>query len=225
MTAPPRTRRTAATVAPAKKAPRKDKTATAEAKATERPHQLVIGTRLKHARLSRGIHLRTLAATVGCTESFLSKVENDKVRPSLTMLHRITTALGLSIGKLFEESPETDGPVAVMRAGKRAMLRTERGRTGEGINLESLMPTYLANLLEANIHHVAAGGSSDGFIEHQGEEMGYVLRGQLELVVGGQKVDLFEGDSFFFKSHLPHGYRNPGTVAAQVLWVNTPQSF
>lgn len=213
-------------------APRREK-ANGKAKlASSRPkaaagsqQQLVIGMRLKHARLNCGIHLRELAETVGCTESFLSKVENDKVRPSLTMLHRITESLGLSIGKLFEESPETDGPVAIMRSGKRSILRTERGRTGEGINLECLLPNYLANLLEANIHHVAPGGSSEGFIQHQGEEMGFVLKGQLELLVGDQKVDLCEGDSFFFKSHLPHGYRNPGTVAAQVLWVNTPQSF
>lgn len=193
--------------------------------ASKEDPNIVIGARLKHARLNRSLHLRELAGEVGCTESFLSKVENDKVRPSLTMLHKIAVSLGISIAGLFAEQPDSDGPVTVMRAGKRPILRTERHRTGVGISLEALLPTSLTALLEANIHHVAPGGSSQGFIEHQGEEMGFVLKGQLELTVDRLVVQVSEGDSFFFMSHLPHGYRNPGDVAAMVLWVNTPQSF
>lgn len=186
---------------------------------------LLIGTRLKHARLSRGIHLRELAETAGCTESFLSKVENDKVRPSLTMLHRIAGALGISIAKLFVEQEDDGSPVSVLRAGTRPMLATDRGRSGAGIQLEALLPTYRTALLEANVHHVEPGGSSEGVIQHQGEEMGFVLKGQLELLVDGHAVKVTEGDSFFFLSNLPHGYRNPGKEPAQILWVNTPQSF
>ena len=55
--------------------------------------KLEIGTRLKHARLTKGMNLLQLAEKVGCTESFLSKVEHDKVRPSLMMLHKIVAAL------------------------------------------------------------------------------------------------------------------------------------
>jgi transcriptional regulator with XRE-family HTH domain len=186
---------------------------------------LLIGARLKHARLNRRASLRKLADEIGCTESFLSKVENDKVRPSLTMLHRIVQSLDISIAKLFTENAEASSPVTVLAAGKRTMLATEHMRQGKGITLESLLPVSLAVLLEANIHHVAPGGSSRGFIQHQGEEMGYVLEGQLELTVDGKTVRLKPGDSFFFYSNLPHGYRNPGTVAARILWVNTPPSF
>lgn len=186
---------------------------------------LLVGARLKHARLNRRASLRQLADEVGCTESFLSKVENDKVRPSLTMLHKIVQSLDISIAKLFTESAEVSSPVTVLAAGKRTMLATEHTRLGEGITLESLLPVSLAVLLEANIHHVAPGGSSRGFIHHQGEEMGYVLEGELELTVNGKTVRLKQGDSFFFYSSLPHGYRNHGTVAARILWVNTPPSF
>lgn len=186
---------------------------------------ILIGARLKHARLNRRVNLRRLADEVSCTESFLSKVENDKVRPSLTMLHRIVVALGINIAKLFAESSDADASVTVMRTGKRPVLRTEQLRKGKGISLEALLPAALAVLLEANIHHVAPGGSSRGSIEHQGEEMGFVLKGELELTVDGKTVRVSKGDSFFFQSHLSHGYRNSGTVEAQILWVNTPQSF
>lgn len=186
---------------------------------------LLIGARLKHARLNRRTSLRQLANEVGCTESFLSKVENDKVRPSLTMLHKIVQSLDISIAKLFTENADPSSPVTVLSSGKRTMLPTEHTRQGKGITLESLLPVSLAALLEANIHHVAPGGSSRGLIVHQGEEMGFVLEGELELTVDGKVVHLSPGDSFFFYSNLPHGYRNVGNVPARILWVNTPPSF
>ncbi|MGE0715845.1 MAG: cupin domain-containing protein [Alphaproteobacteria bacterium] len=184
-----------------------------------------IGTRLRHARLTKGITLRRLADQVGCTESFLSKVENDKVRPSLAVLHRIVTALEISVAKLFSEAPAGAGPVAVMRAGTRPAIRMDPLRRGRGVVLERVVPNALAKLLEANIHHVAAKGSSDGFIQHDGEEFGLVLTGSLDLTVDGITYRVEQGDSFFFDSSLPHGYRNPGDGEASILWVNTPKSF
>jgi transcriptional regulator with XRE-family HTH domain len=188
-------------------------------------NNVLIGGRLRHARLNQRISLRQLAAEVKCTESFLSKVENDKVRPSLTMLHRIVVALDINVATLFTPSDDAEAPVTVMSAGKRPMLKTAHLGTGRGIRLEALIPAPRAVLLEANIHHVMPGASSRGVIHHKGEEMGYVLRGQLELIVDKKVFRVREGDTFFFPSHLAHGYRNTGKVEASVLWVNTPQSF
>src|ERR1700733_3709519 len=186
---------------------------------------LLIGAHIKHARRNRRLSLRQLADIVGCTESFLSKVENDKVRPSLTMLHKIVVALGISVAKLFAEERVDNSPVTVLPAKRRLTLMTGQLRNGKGISLESLLPVSSTMLLEANIHHVAPGGSSRGFIKHQGEEMGFVLEGELELSVAKKTFNVKKGDSFFFLSHLPHGYRNPGSITAKILWVNTPQSF
>jgi transcriptional regulator with XRE-family HTH domain len=188
-------------------------------------NNVLIGGRLRHARLNQRISLKQLAAEVQCTESFLSKVENDKVRPSLTMLHRIVVALDINVATLFTPSHDAEAPVTVMSAGKRPILKTAHLRTGRGIRLEALIPAPRAVLLEANIHHVMPGASSRGVIHHKGEEMGYVLQGQLELIVEKKVFRVNEGDTFFFPSHLPHGYRNTGKVEAKILWVNTPQSF
>ena len=184
-----------------------------------------IGVRLRHARLTKGLSLRRLAGEVGCTESFLSKVENNKVRPSLAMLHRIVVTLEINVATLFSEVGPPVGPVAIMRRGKRAAIKMDPLRHGLGIVLERLVSNALTKLLEANIHHVAPQSSSDGCIQHDGEELGYVLHGKLELMVDGVTYLVDQGDSFFFHSNLPHGYRNPGDTDARVLWVNTPPSF
>lgn len=141
---------------------------------------LLIGTYLKHARLNHRRSLRQLSEQVGCSESFLSKVENDKLRPSLSMLHRIVSALGVSIGKLFVTEKDADPIVTVVRADNRTVLKTGHRRSGNGIALEALVPTSSAVLLEANIHRITPGGSSKGLIQHQGEEMGFVLKGKID---------------------------------------------
>jgi Cupin domain len=91
--------------------------------------------------------------------------------------------------------------------------------------LERLVSNSVSRLLQANIDHVAPNGSSDGLIDHEGEEIGYVLQGALELAVGDVKVVVAKGDSFFFNSSLPHGYRNCGLVEPKVLWINPPRVF
>lgn len=186
---------------------------------------LHIGAYLKHARLNKHLSLRQLSEEVGCSESFLSKVENDKLRPSLSMLHRVVTVLDISIGKLFIAEKDDDPIVTVVRADSRPVLNTGHFQSGKGIALEALVPTSTAVLLEANIHRISPGGSSMGLIHHQGEEMGFVLEGKIELSVEGKKTIVNEGDTFFFRSHLKHGYRNIGDHEAQIVWVNTPQSF
>ena len=187
--------------------------------------ELQIGAKLRHARRVRGLRLKELATLVGCSESMLSKVENEQVRPSLKTLHRLASELNTSIGALF--GGPSHGDSIVMRKADRPTIATRSvGRPGAvGVRLECLLPDPVAKLLYASIHVVEPGAGSEGSIEHQGEEVGYVLEGEFELVVDGQTYQLHQGDSFYFRSSLPHGYRNPGAATTRVVWVNTPSTF
>jgi transcriptional regulator with XRE-family HTH domain len=188
--------------------------------------EIKIGIRLKHARLVRNLRLRELAGMLGCSESFLSKVENDKVRPSLAMLRRMVDALKINIAVLFEESTaDSVGPVQIGRCGQRPIIRTDPLARSAGISLERLVSATKSRLIEANIHRVEPQGHTDGTYRHEGEEIGFVLEGRLELKVDGVSYLLEQGDSFFFRSDLEHGYRNPGNTVVQVLWFNTPPTF
>jgi len=182
---------------------------------------LPIGVKLRHARKVKGLRLADLAKQVECSEGFLSKLENDKVKPSLQLLHRVVGVLGTSISALFSENE--DG--IVCRAGARPVIEMSAIRPGEGVSLESLIPSSGGHLLYGAIHIVSPGGGSSGPISHEGEELGFVLEGTLELDVDGEVYHLNPGDSFHFPSHLPHGYRNLGKAEVRVLWVNTPPTF
>lgn len=184
---------------------------------------LRIGVRIRHARRTHGLRLQDVARIVGCSESILSKIENDKALPSLTMLHRIAEALGTTVGRLCAQPDEADGVVS--RAGERPAVTIDPLRKGHGLRMERLIPYDPARLLQGNIHIIAPGGGSDGAISHAGEEVGFVLEGCLELTVAGQTFRLECEDSFSFRSELPHSYRNPGRERARVIFVNTPPSF
>jgi transcriptional regulator with XRE-family HTH domain len=185
------------------------------------PVDLQVGARLKHARQLAGIRMRELAAKVGCTEGMISKIENARVMPSLPMLQRLVEALGRDLPSFVGSNP--DAPGLVLRAGQRPIATTDPIRKGHGVHYERLIPFGAGNLLEGNIHVVAPDGAKHDPITHQGETMGYVIQGRLELVIEGTTYLLNTGDSFFFKNHLTNTYRNPGLQEARVLWVNTPQ--
>ena len=184
---------------------------------------LRIGQKLKAARKAHRLSIHALSTKVGCSESLISKIENDRVFPSLPMLHRIASELGTSIGKLFAQGHSEEGYVA--RKGRRPILNLDAiGRDkGVGIRLEGV--ALNGDLLYGSIHIVDAGGSSGGFIQHVGEEVGYVLEGEIEITLAGKPYLLKEGDSIFFPSELPHGYRNLGDRVARILWINTPPTF
>lgn len=194
--------------------------------AEDQLREVQIGARLKHARLARGYTLKQLANAVSCSESLISKVENDKIRPSIFMLHRLTHALDTNIAALFSGPDPELLPVRILRADQRPTFHVDPDwHAGEGVWLERLIAPTKGGLLQANILHLAPSGRSDGVIQHNGEELGFVVEGQLELIVDDVVYVLRAGDSFFFPSSMAHGYRNSGNETVRVLWVNTPPSF
>jgi transcriptional regulator with XRE-family HTH domain len=182
-----------------------------------------LGLRLRLARKTKGWTMKQLAEATGCSESLLSKIENGKNLPSLPLLHKMVQLLETNIGWMFgDQYPERD---IVYRAGQRPIIVLDPLRRGEGITLERVIPYSDGHLLQCNIHHIEEDGSSAGPIAHDGEEVGYVLSGRVELIVDGRSYQLVAGDAFVFRSNLPHAYRNVGNEPASIFWVNTPPTF
>lgn len=178
-----------------------------------------LGGTIKSTRMLKGLKLRELADRVGCSESLISKIENGRASPSLAILHKIAHGLHVTVPDLFADPEAKLGIVA--KRGKRPSVRIDKA----GSRLERLVPAGSGHLLEGNLHILAPGGGSEGTLSHEGEEVGFVIAGALELVVGGRKYRLCAGDSFVFRSEMPHSYRNPGKSETRVIWVSTPPTF
>jgi transcriptional regulator with XRE-family HTH domain len=176
-----------------------------------------LGASLKHARLVKGLTLRQVSEQAGCSESLLSKIENNRATPSIATLHKITAALGTNISAIFEANG--DGQAIIIEPHDRPVFIS-----AEGIQLERLIPFAPGRLLQASIHLIAPQGADEPVV-HQGEELGYVLEGELEIIVGGKSYLAKTGTAFIFRSEIPHHYRNRGKVPVRVIWVNTPPTY
>jgi quercetin dioxygenase-like cupin family protein/DNA-binding XRE family transcriptional regulator len=195
--------------------------------ATEEPDasalELHVGARLRHARLLNRMRLKDVAEGAKCSESMLSKIENDRAVPSLTTLHRLCKTLNLSISALLNK--DLVEPWTILRSGERAVIGHASGTGSEGVKAEVLIPSADGRLLEGFVVVIEPGGHTSGILQHKGEEVGYIIEGQLELTLGDEAHLLNAGDSFYFPSDLPHAYRNPGRTLMRAVWINTPPTF
>jgi transcriptional regulator with XRE-family HTH domain len=187
--------------------------------------ELALGVRLKHARIARAMRLADLAAASGCSESLISKIENRKATPSLNTLHRLAKGLGITIATLLSENAPANG--IIMREGQRPVLsRIGLGGYGvDGVETELLIPFGANSALQATLLRIQPGARSDGLRQHEGDEVGYIVSGEITLTVEGGNYSLRAGDAFFFPSMRPHGVANPGVAVAMIVWVNTPPTL
>lgn len=181
--------------------------------------ELLLGRRIKLARTAKGMRLRELAERAELSESLLSKLENDKAIPSLASLHRIAAALDTNVSWFFSE--DNDRGQVIVRKGERPTIRSN----SEKATIENIVPYGMGHLLQALIISIEPGGSSQGAREHIGEEAGYIIEGEFELILDGVSYRLSAGDSFNFRSERPHAYRNPGKKQTKLIWVNTPPTL
>lgn len=187
------------------------------------PSLAEIGQTLRNARMKKRMRLKDVADQVGCSVSMLSKIENGRAAPSLRILHSIVRVLDTSIAALFSSAPENE--LVVYRDGERPTVTVDPTGRGSGVSLERLVPFSPDRVLEGNIHTVMPGADNGGLISHPGEEVGVVIEGTVELQVGVTTITLGKGDSFFFRSDIPHSYRNIGNCPAKIVWINTPPTF
>jgi transcriptional regulator with XRE-family HTH domain len=178
-----------------------------------------VGAYIKRARQVRGMRLRDLADLAGCSESLISKLENNKVPGSIRVLTKVCAALHITIGDLFTWAQR--GDEVVCRAGDRQGKRFAE-ENGPGILMQFLGPACLT--LECFLQQIEPGWTSE-VMKHEGEELGYVLEGAIELTLGEKKYLISAGDSFSFQSDIPHIYRNASKADARVFIVNSPPSL
>jgi transcriptional regulator with XRE-family HTH domain len=183
------------------------------------PNEIRLGGRLKHARLLQAMTLKQVSEAAECSESLLSKIENGRAYPSLPTLYRIAISLGTNVATLLASGGDASAIVFYPEERQAAAIDTE------GIRLERLFPYQDGNLLESTIHLIAPGARVERAIAHQGEEAGYVLEGEIDLIVDGKTYRAPSGASFHFRSEKPHAYRNNSDRPAKVLWVSTPPTF
>jgi mannose-6-phosphate isomerase-like protein (cupin superfamily) len=73
--------------------------------------------------------------------------------------------------------------------------------------------------------YAANADTGEEMLTHAGEEGGVVVRGKIELTVGGETRTLAAGDAYYFKSSVPHRFRNLGREECEIVSASSPPTF
>jgi DNA-binding transcriptional MerR regulator/quercetin dioxygenase-like cupin family protein len=177
-----------------------------------------LGEKLRSARKRRGLSLREAADHASLSVSHLSAIERGEHNISMAALQRLAVSLGIQVSDLFPTSAHGDS--RVVRGAARPLLGTGDPR----VRVESL--STAPQLLEPHMYTVEPGGGSDGSYHHEGEEVVYVITGEVEFWLNEVERHVVQcGDCLTFPSTLQHRWRNIGSDLLQMLWVNTPITF
>jgi len=153
------------------------------------------------------------------------------------MLGKLVEALEVQITDFFEDERNggemSDSVMAdpgrsairyenLVRSKDRRMIDYPDGKTRSHFLTRGVYHKKMQPILTV----ISPGGESqsDDVIVHPegSEEFVMVLKGEIEIEIGGEKIPIKEGDSFYFNGNTPHRWRNTGSQTAEVLFVWTP---
>ncbi len=186
----------------------------------EIPAQLDLGARLRALRHERGWTLEQAAQAVGLARSTLSKIENGQMSPTFEAVRKLASGLGISVPQLF--TPPKSGKMLA----RRSITRRGAGRA-------HITATYEHEIIAADISHkrmlpyratVRARhvDEFDGWVRHDGEELLYVLSGEVEFYSEFyEPVRLAAGDSAYYDATMGHNMISTSEEDALILWVTS----
>ncbi len=165
----------------------------------------VVGSNLRRLRNQRGLSLERLSKLSGVSRAMLGQIELGQSAPTINVLWKISSALGVPFSALIT-ARGTPGP-HVLRAEQAKHLTSHDG----AFSSRALFPfdeprtTEFYELKLAPLSVEQADPHPPGTVENL-----VVTTGALEMNIAGEKHLLSTGDSILFEADVPHEYRNPG---------------
>ena len=138
--------------------------------------------------------------------------------PTITTLLKVAGALGRPVAYFVDEEEGPPSPTVFIRDGEQPadLHLAHRHRPGRHQRRRTAGSSSPARRPRSSPAPAAATRP----MEHPGEELVYLLEGELEFDVDGADLHLLgPGDSLHFRTDRPHRWRNPGRQPASALWM------
>ena len=175
-----------------------------------------ISDKIREIRKNKGFTLAQLGKEIGLSKGLLSRIENNQVSPPIATLSKIARGLEVPISIFFEEDENLQEGYAVTRSNDRKQV-VRRG-TKIGFTYYSLTSMKSRHVIEPFIiHYPVIKKEPNVLFDHPGEEFLFVLKGEMELVYGKEKIRLRPGDAIHFDPSNPHRGQNAGKEESECL--------
>lgn len=177
-----------------------------DAEHPDAPHDLsaALGRNLRRLRTRQGHSLERLAKLSGVSRAMLSQIETGKSAPTISLLWKISTALGVPFATLLD-TQRVHGTVVLKRSDAKVLGSHDGKFTSRALfpfDGERSAEFYELRLAARHVEHAEAHAA--GTVENL-----VVVKGELEIRSGKDApVTLLEGDAVIFEAHVPHSYRN-----------------
>jgi transcriptional regulator with XRE-family HTH domain len=180
---------------------------------------LDVGTHLRAVRTMYGLSQRELAKRAGVTNGLISLIEQNRVSPSVSSLKKVLDGIPMSLAEFFTLDLSAS-PQVFFRGDEL----TDLGDRSVSLRL---VAARRPNRAMSIMHERYASGADTGadMLRHEGEEGGVVVRGRVELTIGGESRVLGPGDAYYFTSAIPHRFRNTGSEPCEIISASTPPTF
>ena len=178
-----------------------------------------LGRRIRAMRLARKMTLEDVVSKTEFTVSWLSKLENGLLAPSLEGLVRLAEVLQCGVESLVEGLVAPPPRFALVRNGN-GHVRKRRGSKSRPVT-ESLADGWHGRAMHPVILHLSGQASRNRVESHDGERLLHVLEGAVEVSYGGEQFRLAAGDSLYLQAAVPHAVVPVGGPTAKVLSVSS----
>jgi transcriptional regulator with XRE-family HTH domain len=176
-----------------------------------------LGRRVRAARMARRLTLEEVVSRADFTVSWLSKLENGQLAPSLEGLVKLADVLECGVDSLVE-GLSVPPQYVIVKKGTGRIDPTTKDRNA-GVILEHLADQWRNRAMNPIILHISGNGNRGNPDNHDGERFLLVLEGELKLEYGNDLLLLTEGDSIYIYAAIPHTLMPAGRGTVKVLSV------
>jgi len=168
-----------------------------------------VAEKLHQLRRAREWSLDDLSRASGVSRASLWQIETQRSNPSIGVLWKVASGLGLQFSELFGVA---GSQVMMLRRAESPVVHSTDGTMesrlvsppGGAVGVE----LYELKMLAHSKHQSAAHRAGT-------REVVTVLSGVLRLWVGSEQHQVAAGDSVAFPADRPHAYENPGQSEAR----------
>ena len=176
----------------------------------------VIGGNVHKLRKQQGLSLETLAQRSHVSRAMLSQIERGRSTPTIGVLWKIADALEAPISAFLSEDREES--VWLLPAARAKRLFSKDGRFCS----RALFPFDQPRRVEFYELRLKSRGEEAANPHPPGTLENLVVnRGEVEIVIAGNRYALTAGDAIQFVADVAHTYRNVGQAEAVLYLVMT----
>lgn len=169
-----------------------------------------LGKRLAKMRREKKVTLKGLANETGLKATYISQIEKGESIPPVAVILQLSRALEIDSSILLREEKTREGRQSAADYQKRT----------EDYTYQTLTPEAQHKHLKAFKVFIEAKSVHKGVsYQHLGEEFIYVLKGEIEVMVGENRNVLGPGETIHFNSSIVHKLRNLSDEKAEFLVV------